>query len=579
MKLRLRYLSLSAVLITLSIFFLVHGAIVAAPVFTGDAAADFKSPAVIKINDMVGDVGMPLPDFPVGSRSGWDMRTVYLEYDQAADTMYVGIDCVVICGDADNDGDPNTTGPILGKPVSQGGLGGKDVADFGTGESFGLLIDTNNDFTGTTGGFEVVIGVKNSDNLTNLGAYAYTGNVGGQLRNQGWGAKLANTVMLFALPSATTPDLEFAIANFSTLPGFPVGQPLQSYKLQMAMGSIVDDGIGEDYAPDQLRPIEITPTPTPTAPATETPTARPTDTPTVTPTVPAPTDTPTNTSTTTPTVPAPTDTPTNTSTTTPTVPAPTNTPTNTSTTTPTVPAPTNTPTVTPTVPAPTDTPTALPTDTPMATPTMPAPTDTPTMPPPTGVPTTGADLSQINSAQVRQIPVISKLTTNAQPAMAGQPTLLEIPAIDLLTAVETMGWQRVLGTDGVAYSEWENIEFAAGWQKNSALPGSEGNVVLSGHNNIDGAIFRDLWKLEAGQQIYVYANNKEYTYLVDTVKLMPETNASADQRVRTAAFIRQSNDFRLTLVSCWPPNNNTHRVFVTAHLVRPIDQPMPAVMR
>ncbi|MCX6047163.1 MAG: sortase [Chloroflexi bacterium] len=510
MKLRLRYLTLSAVMITLCIFFAVHGVILAAPVFTGDAAADFTSPAVIKISDMAGDVGMPLPDFPAGTRSGWDMRTVYLEYDQAADTMYVGIDCIVICGDADNDGDPNTTGPILGKPVSQGGLGGKDVANFGAGESFGLLIDTNNDFAGGTGGFEVVIGVKNSDSLANIGAYAYTGNVGGQLRDTGWGAKLPNPVTLFAPTSATTPDLEFSIANFSTLPGFPVGQPIQSYKLQMAMGSIVDDGIGEDYAPDQLSPVEITPTPPPTVPATETPTTLPTDTPTVTPTVPAPTETATV--------------------------------------------------------APTETPTAL-------------PTDTPTMLPPTSVPTTGADLSQINAAAVQQIPVISKLTANSQPAMAGQPTLLEIPAIHLSTAVETMGWQRMVDANGVAYSEWENIEFAAGWQKNSALPGSQGNVVLSGHNNIEGAVFRDLWKLTAGQQIHVYANNKAYTYLVDTVKLMPETNASADQRIQTAAFIRQSNDFRLTLVSCWPPNNNTHRVFVTAHLIRPSDQPMQAVMR
>ncbi len=503
MKLRVRYLVIGALLLTLSILLFVHSTIVAAPIFTGDAAADFKSPGVIKIADMEGDVGMPVPDFPVGTRSGWDMRTVYLEYDQAADTMYVGIDCIVICGDADNDGNPNTTGPILGKAVGEGGLGGKDVADFGPGESFGLIIDTNNDFTGTTGAFDVVIGVKNSDSLANLGAYAYTGDVGGQLRNEGWGAKLPNAVTLFAPPSATTPDLEFAIANFSTLPGFPTGQPIRSYKLQMAMGSIVDDGIGEDYAPDQLKPIEITPTPTPTAPPV---TATPTETATV--------------------------------------------------------APTDTSTITPTLPPATAT-----------------PTDTPTMLPPTGVPTSGADLSYLSPAQARQIPVITKLATNKQLVVAGQPTLLEIPAIDLLTAVEAMGWHRAMGTDGVAYSEWEDVQFAAGWQKNSAIPGSQGNVVLSGHNNIDGAVFRDLWKMAAGQQIYLYANHKEYTYLVDQVKLMPETNASTAQRAQTASFIRQSDDFRLTLVSCWPPNNNTHRVFVTAHLVRQVDQPLQADMR
>jgi len=460
MKLKLRHLILGVLPLALSILLLAHQATVAAPVFTGDAAADFTGPDAIQVNDLEGDVGMPSPDFPASARSGWDMRAVYLEYEQATDTLYVGIDCIVICGDADGDGDPNVTGPILGKPVSQGGLGGKDVANFGPGESFGLLIDTNNDFTGAAGNFEVVVGVKNSDSLVNLGAYAYSGQVGGQLRNSGWGAKLPNTVTLFAPTSASTPDLEFAIANFSTLPGFPTGQPIQSYKVQMAMGSIVDDGIGEDYAPNQTGPIEITPTPTP--PETATPTTAPTDTPTT-----VPTSTPTT---------APTDTPTTVPTSTPTT-ALTDTPTTVPTSTPTT-APTDTPTT-----VPTNTPTTAPTDTPTTIPPM-TPTPTPTVPAPTSVPTSGADLSQINAAQAQQIPVITKLTTNGRPMIAGQPTLLEIPALDLRTAVDAMGWQRVVGANGVAYSEWENVAYAAGWQKNSALPGTQGNVVLSGHNNI-----------------------------------------------------------------------------------------------
>ncbi|MFN8492893.1 MAG: sortase [Caldilineaceae bacterium] len=526
MKLKVPYLVLGTLLLTLSLVLLVQGSTMAAPVFTGNAADDFKGPNVIKISDLEGDVGMPSPDFPRSARSGWDMRAVYLEYDQANDTLYVGVDCIVICGDADGDGDPNVTGPILGKPVSQGGLGGKDVADFGPGESFGLIIDTNNDFNGTTGNFEVVVGVKNSDSLAQLGAYGYTGQIGSQLRNTGWGAKLPNAVTLFAPPSAGTPDLEFAIANFSTLPGFPNGQPIQSYKVQMAMGSIVDDGIGEDYAPGQQQPIDITPTPTP--PPTDTATAVPTDTPTT-----APTDTPTS-------------------------------------------VPTETATITPTETAtsiPTDTPTVTPTATLPATPTPPAPTETPTELPPTGVPTSGANLSEISPVEALQIPIVAKQKATGQIAVVGQPTFLRIPAIDLATAVEAMGWRRVVGVNGAAYSEWEDIQYAAGWQKNSALPGTAGNVVLNGHNNIDGAVFRDLWKVTAGETIYVYANQKQYTYKVDSVQLRPEINVDAAERAQTAALIRQSDDHRLTLISCWPPNSNTHRVFVQAHLVQQTNAP------
>lgn len=585
-------LAATAVLFVFSLLLTVQRFTLAAPTFTGDAAADFTSPDAVSVTDIEGDVGMPFPDFPADARSGWDIRAVYLEYDPATDILYVGIDCVVICGDADGDGDPNVTGPILGKPASEGGLGGTDVADFGRGESFALLIDTNNDFTGGSGNFEVVVGVKNSTDLSTFGAYEYTGRIGSQLRDQGWGAQLANVTTLFAPPSATTPDIEFSIENFSTLPGFTAGAPVLSYKVHMGMGSIVDDGIGEDFAPNPRSPIEITATPTPavtdtpTATATDVPTDTPTPAPTNTPTT-APTDTPTAVPTDTPT-PAPTDTPTSVPTDTPTL-APTDTPTAIPTDTPT-PVPTNTPTDTPT-PAPTDTPTLAPTNTPTDTPTTPpdtptatptdtptpAPTDTPTatptpsptatLPPPTAVPTNGADFSQMQEGKWIDPPVITKRTVLGPAVHSTQPTALQIPAIGLETAVEGKGWQRKLGRDGNAYSEWEDVRYAVGWHLNSATPGETGNIVLSGHNNIYGAVFRDLWRLRAGAEIYLYTGNERHTYVVDQVSVMPEHNATAEQQAETASYIVQTADQRLTLVSCWPPNSNTHRIFVVAHPV------------
>ncbi|MEZ4662260.1 MAG: hypothetical protein R2911_32315 [Caldilineaceae bacterium] len=356
MKLHFYQYLISGILIVGVVLSLFSGVGFAAPTFTGDAAADFTGADVVTITDLTNDVGIPAPDFPPGSVSGWDMRAIYLEYDAATDTLYVGVDCVVICGDADNDGDPNTTGPILGKPASEGGLGGADVADWGSGESFGLIFDTNND-----GAFEVVVGVKNSQDISTFGAYNFSGRTGTQLRNTGWGAALSNVVSLYAPTSADAPDLEFTIENFSTLPGFTAGDTALSYQVHAGMGSGVDDGIGEDFTTGVTG---ITPTPAP-----------PTDTPTNTPVPPTstpipPTDTPTNTPipptstpippTNTPVPPTstpipPTDTPTNT-----TVP-PTSTP---------IP-PTNTPTNTPQPP--TSTPIPL-TDTPTNTPLPPTPT-------------------------------------------------------------------------------------------------------------------------------------------------------------------------------------------------------------
>ncbi len=507
---------ITTLIFTVTLFFSVSQFMRAAPIFTGDAAADFTGPDTVMLADLEADVGMPSPDFSADARSGWDMRAVYLAYDPATDILYVGIDCIVICGDADGDGDPNITGPILGKPASEGGLGGTDVADFGRGESFALLIDTNNDFADGSGNFEVVVGVKNSDDLSTFGAYVYTGSIGNQLRDAGWGAQLPNVTTLYAPPSATVQDLEFTIENFSTLPGFTPGEPVLAYKVHMAMGSIVDDGIGEDFAPNPRTPVAITATPT------TVPSATPTATPTLTAT---PSLTPTTVITSTPT----------------------------------------------TLPTETATPTTVPTETPTATLT---PSPTATLPPPTSVPTNGADLSQYRQQQWVAPEVITRRTALGAVVKSSQPTLLEIPAIDLETAVEGKGWGRMVRDDGTAYSEWEDVRYAAGWHINSAVPGENGNIVVSGHNNVYGAVFRDLWRLRAGEEIHLYSGNTRYTYIVDQVSVLPEEQATTQQQTELASYLIQTTDNRLTLVSCWPPNSNTHRVFVVAH---PLAEQQPAI--
>lgn len=463
---------------------------VAAPTFTGNAAADFISPAVVKVDDLEADVGMPAPDFGADARSGWDIRTVYLEYDPAADILYVGIDCIVICGDADGDGDPNVTGPILGRPVGSGGLGGTDVANFGRGESIALLIDTNNDFTGTAGNFEIVVGVRNSDDLTAFGAYHYTGNLNNALRDQSWGAKLPNVVTLFAPTSTTVQDLEFTIENFSTLPGFPQGQPVVAYQAYVALGSIVDDGIGEDFAPNAQIPIVITATPT--APPTLTATAVPSDTPTLTP-EPSPTVT-------------------------------------------------NTPEPTP------------------------SPTASPTLLPPTEVPETGAHFATYQQWQAAQEPANSALAAQQTSTAVNSSFRLTIPTIDLATDVFARGWTGVQQADGTVVSKWEDVQYAAGWHKNSTAPGHKGNIVVSGHSNIYGSIFRNLAQVKTGQKVYIDQGRVRYTYIIDEVTVAQETAAQPAQQAQNAAYLSQTDDNRLTLITCWPWNDSTHRVFVVAKL-------------
>ncbi len=144
------------------------------------------------------------------------------------------------------------------------------------------------------------------------------------------------------------------------------------------------------------------------------------------------------------------------------------------------------------------------------------------------------------------------------------PSRLEIPAIKLDTSVVELGWSTKATASGDIFSEWDVASYAAGWHKNSALPGERGNIVMSGHNNIMGSVFRELDQLERGDVIYVYRGQQEYAYAVDEVLIVPEKFASAKQRKDNVRYIQQTPDDRLTLVSCWPRDNNTHRIVVIA---------------
>jgi sortase A len=144
------------------------------------------------------------------------------------------------------------------------------------------------------------------------------------------------------------------------------------------------------------------------------------------------------------------------------------------------------------------------------------------------------------------------------------PNRLEIPAIHVDVPVVELGWTQQVQA-GQIFNEWEVAAYAAGWHKNSALPGAGGNVVMSGHNNILGAVFRELDQLKKGDPITVWMGNHTFIYTVEQVVVLPDQGISDEQRAANSRWIGPFDEERLTLVSCWPRNNNTHRIVVVAH--------------
>lgn len=128
-----------------------------------------------------------------------------------------------------------------------------------------------------------------------------------------------------------------------------------------------------------------------------------------------------------------------------------------------------------------------------------------------------------------------------------------------------MGWEMI-DHEGTMVSEWIVPSKAAGWHINSALPGHGENVVLSGHHNIEGKVFRYVVDLEPGDELILYVGDTAYTYIVTEKYILKEAGMPLSVRQKNAQWIRPTGDERLTLVTCWPYEwpGNSHRVIVVA---------------
>ena len=143
------------------------------------------------------------------------------------------------------------------------------------------------------------------------------------------------------------------------------------------------------------------------------------------------------------------------------------------------------------------------------------------------------------------------------------PDRILIPSIDLDARVEAIGW-HIEEQNGQKVSVWDVPENAAGWHRTSAYPGNAGNVVLNGHHNIKGEVFRYLIDLEPGANILLYVGDKVYYYSVSEKQILKEKGEPAEVRYQNAQWIAPTEDERLTLVTCWPYTSNSHRLIIVA---------------
>ncbi len=168
------------------------------------------------------------------------------------------------------------------------------------------------------------------------------------------------------------------------------------------------------------------------------------------------------------------------------------------------------------------------------------------------------------TASPTQVPVKISPTPDGYFAPAA-PARIIIPAIGLDAPVMAVGWS-VVDEGGQQISEWDVPgERAAGWLNSSALVGARGNTVLVGHQDIDGRVFENLEYLKQGDEIQVQAaDSRIRKYIVTVMMIVPEKDQPMEVRRANARWIGSSNDERVTLVTCWPRNDNTHRLILVA---------------
>jgi sortase A len=118
----------------------------------------------------------------------------------------------------------------------------------------------------------------------------------------------------------------------------------------------------------------------------------------------------------------------------------------------------------------------------------------------------------------------------------------------------------VLGVDApiVQGDGWEQLKRGVGQRIGTANPGTDGNLVLSAHDDIYGELFRHLDRLATGDEIIVETLSREYVYRVVSTRVVPPTEVSVMDPTQEPV---------VTLISCYPYLVNSDRIVVVGELV------------
>ena len=123
---------------------------------------------------------------------------------------------------------------------------------------------------------------------------------------------------------------------------------------------------------------------------------------------------------------------------------------------------------------------------------------------------------------------------------------INIPSLEINQTI-------VQGTD------WEALKLGVGQLLNGVNPGDDsGNLVLSGHNDVYGEIFRHIDQLKPGDEFNIRTRTQLFTYRITESRIVDPTDVSVLSSRGTATA---------TLISCYPYQVNNKRIIIFAERV------------
>lgn len=135
---------------------------------------------------------------------------------------------------------------------------------------------------------------------------------------------------------------------------------------------------------------------------------------------------------------------------------------------------------------------------------------------------------------------------------------LEIPKINIAAPVIP----NVPGGDNDKDIYFQALESGVAHFAGTKKPGEGGNIFIFGHSSFYfwapgdyKEIFKDLGKVEVGDEILVWYNQKEYKYKVTETKIV---------KLDDVSVLAPTNYEQLVLMTCWPPGTTQKRLIIIA---------------